>query len=449
MNDPQELATWLTALQPAGLVVVSLLMVGFFSTVEQIILSLGTLKARNLKQVAGRDLKSVKMWVEHPSRMITAVVLFETLSMVTFVYNLVNVTFTPESGLLAKGATYVGACVLAVLVAEVIPRALTKTLSDSVLVTTIRVAYGLYMLTIPVVIALNQLQGWISHRFGAKDKEHPPITEEEIEYLLQLGQRTGVLEKTKKDMIEGVFEFDETKVREIMTPRLDIKWISATSSFSQVLEVVTDSELSRIPICGEEGIDHVVGILLVKDLIKLAKESGKFQHRKITDIMREPFFIPESKPIMEVFKDLKKNKSHMAIVVDEHGGTAGLVTMEDILEEIVGDIQDEYDIEEADIIEVEPGIYDVAGSCHIDEFISFFEIDEADTTDYSEEGIDTIGGYVTATVGELPEVGKSLKIGSLNVEVTALDRHRIKRLRVARILAQSIAPAPLPESASS
>jgi len=139
----------------------------------------------------------------------------------------------------------------------------------------------------------------------------------------------------------------------------------------------------------------------------------------------------------------------MAIVVDEHGGTAGLVTMEDILEEIVGDIQDEYDTEEADIIEVEPGIFDVAGSCHIDEFINYFEISEEDTTDYSEEGIDTIGGYVTATIGELPEVGKSLKIGPLNIEVTALDRHRIKRLRVVRILAQSLAPTPLAESVSS
>ena len=449
MSDSEQIVSMLGNLQPLGLVLASLVLLGILATVEQIILSLGTLKARSLRQIAGRDLKSVNLWIEHPSRIITAVVLFETLAMVTFVYNIVNGTLTPESGLLIKAATYVGACILSVFVAEVIPRALTRSLSDSTLVITIRIAYGLYMIALPIVLSLNQLQTWIAHHLGSREKEHPPITEEEIEYLLQMGQRTGVLEKTKKDMIEGVFEFDETLVREIMTPRLDIKWIPIHANFAQVMETVTESELSRIPICGDDGIDHVVGVLLVKDLMKWVKESGKFQHRKITDIMREPFFIPESKPIMEVFKDLKKNKSHMAIVVDEHGGTAGLVTMEDILEEIVGDIQDEYDTEEADIIEVEPGIFDVAGSCHIDEFINYFEISEEDTTDYSEEGIDTIGGYVTATIGELPEVGKSLKIGPLNIEVTALDRHRIKRLRVVRILAQSLAPTPLAESVSS
>lgn len=446
MDDPGELEWLWTGLRPVLIILFCLLFLGLFSTIEQIILSLGTLKARNLRKVAGRDLKSVNMWIEHPSRIITAVVLFETFALVALIFFVIQATYIPETGVLSQGLIFLIACFMAVIVAEVIPRALTKTLSDTTLVTTIRVAYGLYMVIIPIVISLNHLQAWLVQRFGATEKEHPPITEEEIEYLLQLGQRTGVLEKTKKDMIEGVFDFDETKVREIMTPRLDIKWISAHSNFAQALEVVTESELSRIPICGDDGIDHVVGILLVKDLLKLVKDTGKIQHRKITDIMREPFFIPESKPIMEVFKDLKKNKSHMAIVVDEHGGTAGLVTMEDILEEIVGDIQDEYDTEEADIIEIEPGIFNVAGSCHIEEFLSFFEIAESETTDYSEEGIDTIGGYVTASVGELPEVGKIVKIGPLNIEVTALDRHRIKRLRVARILAQSVAPSPIAES---
>ncbi len=431
------MAEFLGFAQPILILVLSLLGLGLFSTIEQIILSLGTLRAKNLKQIAGREMRSVKVWIEHPSRILAAVVMFESIATVLVVYGIMTASENFAINFFTRSISFLISVLMIVIFGEVIPRALTKAFSDSALLISIRFAYGLFLLAMPLIIGMTKLQHWFAARFGAKEKEHPPISEEEIEYLLQLGQRTGVLEETKKDMIEGVFEFDETKVREIMTPRLDIKWIPVTSSFSQALEASTESEMSRIPICGAEGIDHVVGILLAKDLLKLAKEFGKPHQRKISDIMREPFFIPESKPIMDVFKDLKKNKSHMAIVVDEHGGTAGLVTMEDILEEIVGDIQDEFDTEEADIVELEQGIFDVAGSCHIDEFIAFFEIKEGETTDYSDEGIDTIGGYFTATLGELPEVGKTLKIGSLNLEVSTLDRNRIKRLRVSKILAPS------------
>jgi CBS domain containing-hemolysin-like protein len=159
---------------------------------------------------------------------------------------------------------------------------------------------------------------------------------------------------------------------------------------------------------------------------------GDFNLKKI---MRAPFFVPESKPVMDVFKELKSSKNHIAVVIDEHGGTAGVVTMEDILEEIVGEIQDEYDTEEAEILELEPGIHDVAGSCNIDEFLEYFEIDENTIADKPDDGIDTLAGWIVALLGELPEIGKTLRIGPLNVEVTDVERQRIRRVRVSRIIA--------------
>src|SRR5690606_18414634 len=185
-----------------------------------------------------------------------------------------------------------------------------------------------------------------------------------------------------------------------------------------------------------DGIDHIVGILLVKDLLKVARNNGNGEHSFcLKTIMREPFFVPESKLIMDVFKDLKRTKNHIAIVIDEHGGTAGLVTMEDILEEIVGEIQDEYDVEEAEILELEDGIYDVAGSVNFYNFLEFFELDEEELETMKEDDVDTLAGLITQIEGDLPETGKTFRIGPLNVEVTEVERNRVQRLRVSKVLA--------------
>jgi putative hemolysin len=227
-----------------------------------------------------------------------------------------------------------------------------------------------------------------------------------------------------------------------MTPRPDVQWLSIEASFDDALRVAIESGMSRLPVCDRTGIDHVVGILLVKDLLKVARENGKGKDSfDLKRIIREPYYVPESKQIMEVFKELKSTKNHIAVVVDEHGGTAGLVTMEDILEEIVGEIQDEYDVEEAEILELEPGIYDVAGSYNIDEFLDFFELDATSLETKPDDGIDTIAGWIVSLLGELPEAGKTVRIGPLSIEVSDVERQRIKRLRVSRILDKGETPA--------
>ncbi|MCX6108979.1 MAG: hemolysin family protein [Proteobacteria bacterium] len=302
--------------------------------------------------------------------------------------------------------------------------------------------YALYLCVAPVVWLFAEGASRVVRVLGGVRKETPPITEEELEYLVNVGERAGVLEETKKDMLVGVFDFDEIKVREVMTPRPDVKWLSLDSDLNAALSLAVETGMSRIPICEASGIDHVVGILLVKDLLKVARDSSSGAGYDLAKIMRAPFFVPESKQVMEVFKELKSSKNHIAVVIDEHGGTAGLVTMEDILEQIVGEIQDEYDTEEAEIVELESGIYDVAGSCNIDEFLEHFELDEQSLTDKPDEGTDTIAGWIFSQLGELPEVGTTLRIGPLNVEVTEVERQRIRRVRVSKILGSGESPRP-------
>jgi CBS domain containing-hemolysin-like protein len=405
-----------------------------FSVCETAITSLGSLKAKHILEEEGRANRQLNLWHQHPSRVLTTIVIFATI-----VHTLASAVATDLAArYFASQAIGVatGATTLALLVfGEITPKSYGRTHAETAVGPALRIIYVLYVCAWPIVWVFSEFAGRFVKLVGGPKSQQPPITEEELEFLVNVGERAGVLEETKKDMIVSVFEFDETKVREIMTPRPDIRWLTLTATFEDAVVIAMESGMSRIPICSDEGIDHVVGVLLVKDLLPFARTASK-EHRQfdLRQMMREPFFVPESKLIMEVFKELKGAKSHIAIVIDEHGGTAGLVTMEDILEEIVGEIQDEYDVEEAEMLELEPGIYDVAGSAHVDEFLEFFELDRESLPEKPEEDFDTIGGWITSLLGELPEVGKTVRIGPLNIEISDVERHRIRRVRVSRIL---------------
>jgi CBS domain containing-hemolysin-like protein len=229
-----------------------------------------------------------------------------------------------------------------------------------------------------------------------------------------------------------------------MTPRTDIFALEKNDSIDQAVRMIIQSGHSRLPVYDEQ-IDNVMGIVFAKDLLRYLSDPKRGKNNTqqpvpLTAVMREPQFVPESKPLMEVFKELKQSKNHMAIIIDEYGGTAGLVTMEDILEEIVGDIQDEFDAEEAAILQIEEDVYDVAGYVNITEFMDFFELNESFAKDVEGE-VDTMAGWMTQLLGHLPEVGQSVTHGDLTFEVTEVDRHRIERLRVIRHRQPSAMPA--------
>ena len=418
-----------------AIILVSLLASAFFSGTETAITSLGSLKAKHLVDQNGAAKRQLNLWLNHPARVLTTILIFNN-----FFHILASAVATDfASRHLQSQAIGIATGVMTLLIlffVEIIPKSFARTHAERIAVPTLRVIYVIYVLMIPIVWLVSEFAARVVSKLGGVRQENPPITEEELEYLVNVGERAGVLEETKKEMIVGVFEFDETKVREIMTPRPDVKWLNEGSNLSEALALAVESGMSRIPVCENASIDNVVGILLVKDLLKVARDQpqggGDFNLKMI---MRAPFFVPESKPVMDVFKELKSSKNHIAVVIDEHGGTAGVVTMEDILEEIVGEIQDEYDTEEAEILELEPGIHDVAGSCNIDEFLEYFDIDENTIADKPDDGIDTLAGWIVALLGELPEIGKTLRIGPLNVEVTDVERQRIRRVRVSLIMA--------------
>ncbi|MCP4631651.1 MAG: HlyC/CorC family transporter, partial [candidate division Zixibacteria bacterium] len=254
-------------------------------------------------------------------------------------------------------------------------------------------------------------------------KTSAPITEEEVKHLLTEGMSTGTFNKTERELIHGVFDFADTIARQVMTPRTDIEGIPSDAVAEEILSTVTTSRYSRLPVY-EESLDNIVGIIHARDVIGILREKNLVI---LHDIIRKPFFIPDSKPVPELLRDFQRTQSHLAIVLDEFGGTAGLVTLEDLLEEIVGEIQDEYDKERQEWIRAKDGSLSVAADMIVEDFNEEFKAG-LPTGDF-----DTIGGMIVEHLGRLPRGGESTEIDDFRFIVTEREGNRIRRFRVIKL----------------
>tara|TARA_A100001015_G_C14993394_1_gene715046 strand:- start:636 stop:1937 length:1302 start_codon:yes stop_codon:yes gene_type:complete len=250
--------------------------------------------------------------------------------------------------------------------------------------------------------------------------ESKQITIEEMKAMVEVGSEEGLLEKDKKEMLTSIFEFSDTVVREIMTPRTDTICIDVCASIQDAIHLIMDKGHSRIPVF-EEKIDNIIGIIYAKDLLSVTKENSKEPLRKF---MRDPIFIPESKTIESLLHQMKVAKFHLAIVVDEYGGMAGIATLEDIIEEIIGEIHDEYDTsDDHHIREIDTHTYEVSAIVNMKELGDFLERDFPENDDY-----DTVGGMVLNELGKFPKKGEQLVYESLLIKVKEVSKKRILTL---------------------
>ena len=250
------------------------------------------------------------------------------------------------------------------------------------------------------------------------------VTEEEIRMMVDVGEEKGVIEESQKAMINNVFEFDDMTVDDIMTHRTDITCVDVQSSIEQTLAVATEEGFSRIPVY-EEDLDNIIGVIYVKDLLPYvgkALPDGK----TLRDFMHQPYFVPETKCCGDLFSEMTERHIQIAVVVDEYGGTAGLVTMEDLLESIVGNIQDEYDDEEEEISTINETTFTIDGTTDIDEVTEITGI-KMPAGDY-----DTLGGFIISRLGYIPADGETPEVTFENIHLTVqqVEDHRIGKIRV-------------------
>ncbi len=299
-----------------------------------------------------------------------------------------------------------------------LPKTLATTYPDTV---GLRVANPLRLLLF-LVAPLQWILRLVAQPIGLVTGQHPQlVTEEELKLLVNVGEEEGVIEAEEREMIQGIFEFGDTVVREVMVPRIDVIAVEAHTSVDVALEQILKVGHSRMPVY-EGSIDHISGVLYAKDLLPLLRDGRR--NMPLHSIVRPAYFVPETMKVDDLMRALQSRKVHMAIIVDEYGGTAGLVTIEDLLEEIVGEIQDEYDVEEAHIEQVGVGAWLFDGRLSLD------EVNDLTDLNLANEDVDSLGGFVSAMLGTIPVVGDKVEVGAATIEVATVRGLRPHRLRV-------------------
>ncbi len=275
-------------------------------------------------------------------------------------------------------------------------------------------------------------QGWLT-RLLQKWRDSPRVanSEEELQLLIDASEQRGIIDEEEGDMLQSILELDETYLREIMVPRTDMVCADVSASLSTVLDTILRSGHSRIPIY-QGTIDNIIGLVYAKDLLHYWGQS--LDDVPLERVLRPPFLVPESKQVSVLLREFRETRVHIAIVIDEYGGTAGLVTIEDLLEEIVGDIQDEYDLEEEWLIAEPDGTVVINGRLNIEEFEDYFDVE------VEREKFDTVSGYVIEQFGRVPAVGEKVRVGVFDMLIEKGDQRAIRQIRVFPLKTENADP---------
>jgi putative hemolysin len=279
----------------------------------------------------------------------------------------------------------------------------------------------------PLIKLLTGITAWIAKLFGANVSNEAQITAEELRLIVERGGEQGVLEAEEEQMINSIIELGERRLHEVMIPRIAIVSLQASATLDEAIDKVVDEGHSRIPVY-EESIDEVVGILYAKDLLPILK-AGTAPRPTLRSLLRAPVFVPESMTIDDLLHEFQRRKVHIAIVLDEYGGTAGLLTIEDLLEEIVGEIQDEYDTEEPMVVRISDDEARVDGRADVDDLAELFDTTLALE---DEDEYDTVGGLIYHRIGGVPSPGDVIEVDGLQLTVETTDGRRVGKVLVVR-----------------
>jgi CBS domain containing-hemolysin-like protein len=408
------------------LVVVLLLtaVAAFLAAAETSLTRMSRARAMHLAEEERRGARQLLTLVEQPARFLNLVLL-----LVLVVQFFATALFTSVLSRLVGGGLGVAIAatamtILTFIFAEVAPKTYAVQQTDRA---ALAVAPFVYVLTrLPVLGPLTRLLIAIGNVVtpGKGLKSGPFVSEEEIRALVDEAERDEVIEEEEREMIHSIFEFGDTILREVMVPRPDMVAVPVTTSLQEVLELILRTGFSRIPVY-QRDIDDIVGLAYAKDVLRRLHDGQA--DKPLADILRPAPFMPESMRAAECLREMRRRKSHMVIVIDEYGGTAGLVTIEDLLEEIVGEIADEYDSEEPNVEPLPDGDYRVNARLGIDEVNELLDV-ELPSTEW-----DSIGGLLFNLVGGVPREGQEVEFQGLRLRAERVQGRRIGRVRIHRL----------------
>lgn len=407
-----------------AIIFVSLVLAAIASAAETTIIPITRLKVRNLASERHSKAEVVDHLVSRPHVFLSAILAVKSIGIITasvlatrLLEQLISTSWSPVLAILMMGFT-------TLVVVETLPKAFASRHSEGVASLLVTPVTFVAFLLNPLINIFGLLHKLITSRMGGKQvKAGPLITEGDFKTLVSVGEEDGILEEDEKEMVLHILELEDTPIREIMIPRIDIVGIGCDSSANDVLRLIVEHGYSRIPLF-EETIDHIVGILYAKDLLKSMYNAEVSPD--LLSISRAPYFIPESKKVDDLLREFQQQGIHIAIAVDEYGGTAGLVTIEDLLEEIVGDIKDEHDREESLFEQVNEDEWIVDGRMGIDDFNDLLGLN------INIDNVDTLSGFISDRLGKVPVNGDEITVEGLEINVLSTAKRRIKKIRVRK-----------------
>ena len=402
------------------LVVVCLVLSAFFSSSETALTTVNLIRIRNLADNGDKAAAWVLKARRDQSKMLGAILIGNNVVNLS-ASSMLTVLVTDVFGSQAVGAATGVLTLLVLLFGEITPKTIATLEAEKNALRFARVICLLMTVLTPVIFVVNLLSGGVLRLLGVDpNKPTDSITEDELRTIVEVGHEKGVIESEEKEMINNVFDLGDSVARDIMVPRIDMSFVDVEASYEELMEIFRRDHYTRLPVY-EDNTDNVIGIINMKDLI-LLEDRAAFSVR---DYLRQPLFTFESKKLSELMIEMRKTSNNIVIVLDEYGATAGLITLEDILEEIVGDIRDEFDADEEDELkEISKGEYLADGSMNLD------DINDRLGLELVSEDFDSLGGFMIDRLEHLPAEGEEVDTEEVRLVVEKVNKNRIDKVHI-------------------
>jgi CBS domain containing-hemolysin-like protein len=402
-----------------------ILLSAFFSSAETSFISLGKYHYRKLLEADKKKGEKLSFWFENPEKILITTLVGNNFVNIMASVMAASISYNYFHKIVPSLIAGIMAFVILIF-GEIIPKSIAKKHSEKVALLS---SYPLKIFSIifyPFVKLLLFISNLFLMIFGEKiETIIPVLTEEDVKAMITAGEEEGVIEKEEKEMIHSIFELGDKMVKEIMTPRVNIIATEENTPIEEIVKIISSHGYSRIPVY-RENIDKIIGIVYIKDIIS-RQTTENWQNLKAKDIMRNVYFVPETKRIIELLRELQMLKLQMAIVIDEYGGTAGLVTMEDLIEEIVGEISDEFKKDEKEYIKIMDGKYLLKGNMEIE------KVEELTGMEIPDIDVETIAGFVLSHFGRIPNKGEEFIYNSFKITVQDVGDKIIKWVKIEKI----------------
>ncbi len=405
---------------------VLIILSGLFSASETALTAFKSMDLEEIENTNPKTAKLLKKWLTKPNEILTAILLGNNIVniLASSIATVVTLQIMGSKSGNAVAVATISMTVVVLIFGEITPKIVAKTYSKKISGIVIGPIYVLSIIALPIIKLLMFITKIISRMMGVDIKhENLMITEEEIKSYINVGEAEGIIEEEEREMIHSIIEFGDTTAKEVMTPRTSIFMLDAESTIDEVWDDIIQSGYSRIPVYGED-LDEILGILYVKDLMILAKKGTT--DIPIKNVLREAYFVPDTKSIVEILNEFRSKQVHMAIVLDEYGGTVGLATIEDLIEEIIGEIKDEYDLHEEDEIEkIGESKYRVDARINIEDLNKELELNIPESEDY-----ESLGGYILDILGRVAEVEDVVELEGIKMKVLEIDKMRVVKILI-------------------